>query len=74
MMKFLFYIAKLDVKPSLYVSLVQEFSSDMGSRGVKRIADVGRLRTAQFSQVFYSISLTQDYVFLLLMVTCSFSN
>jgi hypothetical protein len=31
--------------------LVQEFSSDMGSRGVKRIADVSRLRISQFSQV-----------------------
>lgn len=30
---------------------MQEFSSDMGSRGVKRIADVCRLRISQFPQV-----------------------
>lgn len=42
---------RTDVNPSYMPVWVQEFSSDMGSRGVKRIADVGRLRTAQFSQV-----------------------
>nr|PNR47635.1 hypothetical protein PHYPA_012108 [Physcomitrium patens] len=41
---------QLSLKEGLTVFRDQEFSSDMGSRGVKRIADVGRLRTAQFSQ------------------------
>lgn len=33
----------------------QEFSSDMGSRTVKRIADVSRLRNYQFPQVLISV-------------------
>lgn len=32
---------------------MQEFSSDMGSRPVKRISDVSRLRNYQFPQVFF---------------------
>jgi hypothetical protein len=40
--------------------LVQEFSSDMGSRGVKRI--VSRLRISQFSQVEIQISPILDSV------------
>ena len=31
-------------------TILQEFSSDMNSRAVKRIVDVARLRTAQFSE------------------------
>lgn len=31
---------------------MQEFSSDMGSRPVKRISDVSKLRNYQFPQVF----------------------
>lgn len=35
---------------TLCCAAVQEFSSDMNSRPVKRIEDVVRLRTAQFSE------------------------
>lgn len=38
----------------------QEFSSDMGSRPVKRIADVCRLRSSQFPQVLSLFSLWDD--------------
>ncbi len=41
---------QLSLKEGLTVFRDQEFSSDMGSRGVKRIADVCRLRISQFSQ------------------------
>ncbi|KAF5730011.1 puromycin-sensitive aminopeptidase isoform X1 [Tripterygium wilfordii] len=41
---------QLSLKEGLTVFRVQEFSSDMGSRAVKRIADVSRLRSSQFSQ------------------------
>ncbi|XP_011624834.1 puromycin-sensitive aminopeptidase isoform X3 [Amborella trichopoda] len=41
---------QLSLKEGLTVFRDQEFSSDMGSRTVKRIADVSRLRTYQFPQ------------------------
>eukprot|EP00249_Psilotum_nudum_P020552 c27754_g1_i1 orf=837-3506(-) len=41
---------QLSLKEGLTVFRDQEFSSDMGSRAVKRIADVTRLRVSQFSQ------------------------
>ncbi|KAI0513948.1 hypothetical protein KFK09_009980 [Dendrobium nobile] len=41
---------QLSLKEGLTVFRDQEFSSDMGSRTVKRIADVSRLRSYQFPQ------------------------
>ncbi|KAL5994405.1 hypothetical protein ACLOJK_024455 [Asimina triloba] len=41
---------QLTLKEGLTVFRDQEFSSDMGSRTVKRIADVSKLRTYQFPQ------------------------
>ncbi|XP_011022661.1 PREDICTED: puromycin-sensitive aminopeptidase-like isoform X3 [Populus euphratica] len=41
---------QLSLKEGLTVFRDQEFSSDMGSRTVKRIADVSRLRISQFPQ------------------------
>lgn len=41
---------QLSLKEGLTVFRDQEFSSDMGSRPVKRISDVSRLRTYQFPQ------------------------
>ncbi|KAI4338679.1 hypothetical protein MLD38_023705 [Melastoma candidum] len=41
---------QLSLKEGLTVFRDQEFSSDMGSRTVKRIADVSRVRTTQFPQ------------------------
>lgn len=41
---------QLSLKEGLTVFRDQEFSSDMGCRGVKRIADVVRLRVSQFPQ------------------------
>ncbi|XP_044486081.1 puromycin-sensitive aminopeptidase-like isoform X2 [Mangifera indica] len=41
---------QLSLKEGLTVFRDQEFSSDMGSRTVKRIADVSRLRNAQYPQ------------------------
>ncbi|KAI5066062.1 hypothetical protein GOP47_0018686 [Adiantum capillus-veneris] len=41
---------QLSLKEGLTVFRDQEFSSDMGSRAVKRIADVVRLRISQFPQ------------------------
>ena len=41
---------QLSLKEGLTVFRDQEFSSDMQSRGVKRIADVRSLRTSQFSE------------------------
>ncbi|KAL8196250.1 hypothetical protein R6Q57_025250 [Mikania cordata] len=41
---------QLSLKEGLTVFRDQEFSSDMGSRTVKRIGDVSKLRTYQFSQ------------------------
>ncbi|XP_024396860.1 puromycin-sensitive aminopeptidase [Physcomitrium patens] len=41
---------QLSLKEGLTVFRDQEFSSDMGSRAVKRIADVVRLRTMQYPQ------------------------
>nr|XP_017234912.1 PREDICTED: puromycin-sensitive aminopeptidase isoform X1 [Daucus carota subsp. sativus] len=41
---------QLSLKEGLTVFRDQEFSSDMGSRAVKRIADVSKLRTYQFPQ------------------------
>uniref|UniRef100_A0A2C9WA47 Peptidase M1 membrane alanine aminopeptidase domain-containing protein n=1 Tax=Manihot esculenta TaxID=3983 RepID=A0A2C9WA47_MANES len=41
---------QLSLKEGLTVFRDQEFSSDMGSRTVKRIADVSKLRTYQFPQ------------------------
>ncbi|MQL77480.1 hypothetical protein Taro_009887, partial [Colocasia esculenta] len=41
---------QLSLKEGLTVFRDQEFSSDMGSRTVKRIADVSRLRNYQFPQ------------------------
>ncbi|XP_024366624.1 puromycin-sensitive aminopeptidase isoform X1 [Physcomitrium patens] len=41
---------QLSLKEGLTVFRDQEFSSDMGSRGVKRISDVSRLRISQFPQ------------------------
>ena len=41
---------QLSLKEGLTVYRDQEFSSDMNSRGVKRIGDVSRLRAAQFPQ------------------------
>ena len=41
---------QLSLKEGLTVYRDQEFSADMNSRGVKRIGDVSRLRTAQFAQ------------------------
>jgi len=41
---------QLSLKEGLTVFRDQEFSSDMGSRGVKRITDVSRLRISQFPQ------------------------
>ncbi|XP_022158452.1 puromycin-sensitive aminopeptidase [Momordica charantia] len=41
---------QLSLKEGLTVFRDQEFSSDMGSRAVKRIADVSRLRNYQFPQ------------------------
>lgn len=35
----------------IFINYRQEFSSDMGSRTVKRIGDVSRLRNYQFPQV-----------------------
>ncbi|KAG1361373.1 puromycin-sensitive aminopeptidase [Cocos nucifera] len=43
---------QLSLKEGLTVFRDQEFSSDMGSRTVKRIADVSRLRNYQFPQVY----------------------
>ncbi|WRX17203.1 Peptidase M1 [Theobroma cacao] len=44
---------QLSLKEGLTVFRDQEFSSDMGSRTVKRIADVSKLRNYQFPQVLY---------------------
>jgi aminopeptidase N len=41
---------QLSLKEGLTIFRDQEFSADMGSRGVKRIADVRYLRTAQFAE------------------------
>ena len=41
---------QLSLKEGLTVYRDQEFSSDMNSRGVKRIGDVSRLRASQFPQ------------------------
>ena len=41
---------QLSLKEGLTIFRDQEFSADMGSRGVKRIADVRLLRTAQFGE------------------------
>lgn len=41
---------QLSLKEGFTVFRDQEFSSDMGSRGVKRISDVRALRTAQFAE------------------------
>ena len=41
---------QLSLKEGLTVFRDQEFSSDLGSRGVKRIEDVRQLRTHQFSE------------------------
>jgi len=41
---------QLSLKEGLTVFRDQEFSADMGSRGVKRVADVKILRSSQFSQ------------------------
>merc|ERR1719451_125239 len=41
---------QLTLKEGLTVYRDQEFTSDMNSRAVKRIADVARLRAAQFPQ------------------------
>ncbi len=41
---------QLSLKEGLTIFRDQEFSSDMNSRGVKRIADVRLLRTAQFAE------------------------
>ena len=41
---------QLSLKEGLTVYRDQEFSSDMNSRGVKRIGDVARLRASQFPQ------------------------
>ncbi|MBC7963247.1 MAG: aminopeptidase N, partial [Steroidobacteraceae bacterium] len=41
---------QLSLKEGLTVFRDQEFSSDMGSRGVKRISDVRNLRSAQFAE------------------------
>ena len=41
---------QLSLKEGLTVYRDQEFSSDMNSRGVKRIGDVSKLRAAQFPQ------------------------
>ncbi len=41
---------QLSLKEGLTIYRDQEFSADMGSRGVKRIADVRALRTAQFAE------------------------
>ena len=42
---------QLSLKEGLTVFRDQEFSSDMGSQAVKRIADVVKLRNYQFPQV-----------------------
>ena len=44
----------------------QEFSSDMGSRTVKRIADVSKLRNYQFPQVTFFSFFRFDYLLQLL--------
>ena len=41
---------QLSLKEGLTIFRDQEFSADMGSRGVKRIADVRYLRTSQFAE------------------------
>ena len=41
---------QLSLKEGLTIYRDQEFSADMGSRGVKRIADVRALRSAQFAE------------------------
>ncbi|KAL5578899.1 hypothetical protein UlMin_011341, partial [Ulmus minor] len=41
---------QLSLKEGLTVFCDQEFSSDMGSRTVKRISDVMRLRNSQYPQ------------------------
>ncbi len=41
---------QLSLKEGLTIFRDQEFSGDMGSRGVKRIADVRALRSAQFAE------------------------
>ena len=41
---------QLSLKEGLTVFRDQEFSADMGSRAVKRIGDVRRLRAAQFPE------------------------
>ncbi|KAM0030085.1 putative cytosol alanyl aminopeptidase [Helianthus debilis subsp. tardiflorus] len=50
---------QLSLKEGLTVFRDQEFSSDMGSRTVKRIGDVSRLRTRQFPQMdnFYTATV-----------------
>uniref|UniRef100_A0A6N2L5W5 Puromycin-sensitive aminopeptidase n=1 Tax=Salix viminalis TaxID=40686 RepID=A0A6N2L5W5_SALVM len=45
-----FLVLLLSLKEGLTVFRDQEFSSDMGSRTVKRISDVSRLRISQFPQ------------------------
>lgn len=46
----MFWLQHLHTFSDSKLMLVQEFSSDMNSRPVKRIEDVVRLRTAQFSE------------------------
>ncbi|KAG6399336.1 hypothetical protein SASPL_140812 [Salvia splendens] len=50
---------QLSLKEGLTVFRDQEFSSDMGSRPVKRIADVSKLRSYQFPQMdnFYTVTV-----------------
>ena len=48
---------QLTLKEGLTVYRDQEFSADVGSRPVKRIDDVCRLRAAQFSEVRFSFFL-----------------
>ena len=51
--------------------LVQEFSSDLGCRTVKRIADVSKLRIYQFPQVFLICALSLHSNLLPNEINCS---
>ncbi|KAK9096693.1 hypothetical protein Sjap_022190 [Stephania japonica] len=53
---------QLSLKEGLIIFRDQEFSSDLGSHMVKRIANVSRLRNYQFPQVAFSAMLIYVYV------------
>ncbi|CAN1300732.1 Puromycin-sensitive aminopeptidase [Linum perenne] len=58
---------QLSLKEGLTVFRDQEFSSDMGSRTVKRIGDVVRLRNSQFPQVVLTLYICSEICGLMLV-------